>query len=359
MRGGGSLFTRYFAEHIRDRVPEARVAVSLRTANLDAALFEDAALPVMRVEIGSPGQEVRRPFAAVGALRSHLGAVRAFRPDLVVVTMNSPLCWPFVGLLKRDRIRIAYVAHDPEPHPGDYARGLQRMTQASLLRWADRVVALSHQVGERLRARLGARGNAVRVIPLETVVPLRRTDPVPAAGNGEPVRLLFLGRLLAYKGLPELVEALRPLRELPGWSLTIAGHGPFEGELLAAFEGWHQVDLRLGWQTDETIETLLAEHHLLLCPYGEASQSGVVALALAWGLPALVTPAGALPEQIGEGEAGIVAPGADAASIRAALEAAISSPERLAALSAGAIALMRRRHADTGWRDLVLEDATP
>jgi glycosyltransferase involved in cell wall biosynthesis len=134
-----------------------------------------------------------------------------------------------------------------------------------------------------------------------------------------------------------------------GWELTIAGAGPLESEIRRAFSGWPQVALELGWLTDERTAELFSTHHLLLCPYAEASQSGVVAQALSWAMPSLVMAAGALPEQVGLGRAGIIVSQADAAGFRQAIEAVLSGPERLSDLSTGAAALLAERQKHPGW----------
>jgi glycosyltransferase involved in cell wall biosynthesis len=173
---------------------------------------------------------------------------------------------------------------------------------------------------------------------------------------GETVRLLFYGRLIPYKGLDLLAHALIPLRGRTGWSLTIAGTGPLEPEIRKVFATWPQVNLELGWISDDRTAELFSSHHLLLCPYVEASQSGVVAQALTWALPSLVMPAGALPNQIGGEMAGAVAEAMTADAFRRALEGVLDRPESLKEFSRGAAKLIAKRQAVSEWTRLI-EDA--
>jgi glycosyltransferase involved in cell wall biosynthesis len=159
--------------------------------------------------------------------------------------------------------------------------------------------------------------------------------------------------LLPYKGLALLARALEPFRENGNWRLTVAGSGPLEADVREAFDDWPQVDLKFGWISHDETAELFSSHDLLLCPYVEASQSGVVAQAMSWAMPSLVMPTGALPEQIGFGDAGIVADKADADGFSRGLRAVLGSPASLTGLSQGAAALLAERQADRGWVNLV------
>jgi glycosyltransferase involved in cell wall biosynthesis len=150
-----------------------------------------------------------------------------------------------------------------------------------------------------------------------------------------------------------LAQVLEPLRATPGWQLTIAGAGPLEQEVRRAFADWPQVSLELGWISQARTAELFSGHHLLLCPYVEASQSGVVAQAFSWSLPSLVMPAGALPEQVGHGKAGVVADTMDAEGFRRSLIAILEQPGRLAELSLAASEWLAERQSDTGWIEVI------
>jgi glycosyltransferase involved in cell wall biosynthesis len=269
------------------------------------------------------------------------------------MTMNSPFAWPFIHALQRRGLRVVYIAHDAEPHPGDYAATWQRVTQDLLIKSADRVITLSRSVAQRLAERTPASVSRTSVIPLETIYPSKQTHRPDRQSAGEPVRLLFYGRLLPYKGLDLLIQALQPLKADSRWRLTIAGSGPLASEIRKTFAQWPQVDLELGWITDERAAELFSSHHLLLCPYSEASQSGVIAEALSWAMPSLVMPRGALPEQIGHGVAGFVAQSGDAEGFRRTLEFVLDQPNSLAALSRGAAALLVAHRSEDEWVKLI------
>lgn len=352
-RGGGSDVTLFLARHLSRAAEPVNVTLSLARQNSDLAAFEATGLPVVAFDRPSLSTLWRDSWLLPRRFRHHADALARLRPAAVIVTMNAPFAWPFTRQLQQRGIKVVYVAHDAEPHPGDYAAAWQRVTQDLLIKSADKVVALSHSVARRLAERIPASGPKTIVIPLETIYPTQRSSLSRLRSSGEPVRLLFYGRLLPYKGLAPLARALESFRQTDNWHLTIAGSGPLEADIKRTFANWPQISLRLGWVSHEETAELFSTHDLLLCPYVEASQSGVVAQAMSWGMPSLVMPTGALPEQIGFGRAGLVAKTMDLDDYRQAVATILNRPERLTELSRGAAALLAERQADRSWIDLI------
>lgn len=113
--------------------------------------------------------------------------------------------------------------------------------------------------------------------------------------------LLFFGRIEKYKGLDLFVGALEELdKEGINFSFTIAGNGLIEPKLNKKIKKlMDKVPgiLMNSWITDDDLVKLHINADILVVPYREASQSGVLASAQDFILPFVCTPAGALPEQ--------------------------------------------------------------
>ena len=89
-----------------------------------------------------------------------------------------------------------------------------------------------------------------------------------------------------------------------------------------------------------------------MCPYTNASQSGVVLTAFAFGCPVVATDAGGLPEYVADGVSGLVVPAGDDAALAEALIRCLSEPELLASLRAGVEAATA---TDLNWRQTASE----
>jgi glycosyltransferase involved in cell wall biosynthesis len=329
-RGGGANFTLRLAKMLADAIGADRVAVAIARENEYFANFEQLGVNLIVTSAAWAGGLGWRQRLRL--LRGNLAFARTLRHGAfgtVVMTMNFPLAWPLVRAIRRNSTRLIYVAHDAAPHPGDYMRTWQKWSQSRLIRRADTVVTLSSAVAERLMSIFGRAlpdlRDRLRVIPIETLFSSARGE-AKERRYWEGGRFLFLGRLLQYKGLELLYDALAHLDDRSGWSLTVAGSGPLEGFCAETFGRHPRCRVDLGWIDNDRFVALLDEHDVLVCPYTEASQSGVIPEAIERGLSVIVTPVEGLPEQVGFGRAGLVAERADATAFGSAMRRMLDRP---------------------------------
>lgn len=295
------------------------------------------------------------PLALAFNLPSRLLRLRrlivAYRITCAIIPMNFAQAAAVAWACRMMGLPLLYVAHDAEPHPGDFAPNLQRLTQRALIASATRVIAPSRHVAERLQARYPVLARAgVAVAALEAAA--RPPDRLPRQRAPGRLRFLMLGRLIAYKGFPLLRDALDRLQAREDWSLTIAGDGPERPLVERLFGSMAQVDLsHLGFVPEEAVATLIEHHDVVICPYAEASQSGLIPQAAAAGLPALVTPVGGLPEQVHYGRTGWVAAEATGDALAHAIADAIADEAGYARRSIAALAALAE--VDRPWPGLV------
>ena len=200
-------------------------------------------------------------------------------------------------------VPLTILVHNSEPHerlPG--ARAAAR----ALFRQADRLVV--HAESEARRCRALAPDVPVSVVPM----PANLRPVVRPLPDVRPIRLLCQGFVRPYKGFDLALRALRVLVDHGhDVRLTIAGEvwdgdtGAWE-QLVADLGLDDVVDLRLDYATDQALVEQMADHHILLAPYRSATQSGVVAQALAAGRPVVATDVGGLPELVEHDRNGVV-----------------------------------------------------
>jgi glycosyltransferase involved in cell wall biosynthesis len=189
------------------------------------------------------------------------------------------------------------------------------------LETVDRVVVHSTQTLDRL-AEFGIEREHMTLIP-HAVFDAPVEQPVV-----EPVgkTLLFFGLIRRYKGLDLLVSALPEIvSAVPEARLVVAGDplDPIEPtrQLAAALGVDGAIQWRLGFIPDGELAPLLASTTLVVLPYREIESSGVLALALGHGRPAVVSDLGAVGETVRDFGAGRAVPPEDAHALaRACVE---------------------------------------
>ena len=302
--GGGPKYAALLADGLR-AVPGVDVTLSLsrRADVLRSADPPRCDLPVDTYD-GLAGF-IRRAVLAPVAVLSLMRRLRGSRPDLAVCALPGPLDLTMGIALQLLGVRFLVVVHDADPHPGD-GLPFQMWLQRLLCRLADGICALSEHVAIRLRQQGLVGGAPDRVLIRLSLPPMPFTVPARQSETGK-LHLLFFGRLLPYKGIDLLAEALAALGPRGDLEVRVVGSGPELPELrqLRSLPG---VSVENRWVSEDEVGPLLAWADALVLPYREASQSGVAAVALAAGRVVVATNVGGLPEQLGREAGAILCP---------------------------------------------------
>jgi glycosyltransferase involved in cell wall biosynthesis len=223
------------------------------------------------------------------------------------------------------------------------------------LEQASAVVALGDAWASRLP--MIAPGARITAIP-NAVEPGRRTlQP----STGEPVRVVFLGRIADSKGAFTLLDAWAELARDPELVgdlgrisvLTIAGDGEVERarRRVGGLGLEHSVEVR-DWMSASDVGKLLDQSHVLVLPSRNEGQPMSVLEAMARGLCVVASDVGGLPEMIGDG-CGVLVPPDDVEKLTDALRHVIFDGDLRAQYGAAANARMAAKFdVRTVWRQL-------
>lgn len=256
-------------------------------------------------------------------------------------------------LLPRDR-PVVLTAHDILPREPRWG---QLAAQKRVYHRVDHVIAHSRHGRDRLVLEADVPAEKITVIPhgaFGHLAGLAAADPEGAAlppelkgmGRDVPV-VLFFGLFREYKGLDVLLDA---------WSL-LRRAGQIDAELWIA--GMPRMDTRalhatadaaggVRWVerfiTDPGAAALLDRADLVVLPYREIEQSGVLFSAMGMGKPMVLSAVGGFPEVAAEGAATLVPPG-DPTALATTLTRLLADPADRARLAAGARAAREGRYA--------------
>lgn len=220
-----------------------------------------------------------------GALRRE---ITRLQPDLVHLHLPNPLLaasWLWAGSLHPDlRAPVTAVWHHADITRQKLGRALVSPLVKSCLQLADGICVSSSALVSHSRD-LSAHLAKVRVIPFGIT---------PEPWSGVKSRLdgpfLFIGRLVPYKGLEVLVEAMG---QVPDGKLVLVGEGPLRAALEKQIEslGLESRVRVTGSLPRNEILAIMSHARALVLPSLDASETfGLVQLeAMAAGLPVVAT----------------------------------------------------------------------
>ena len=236
-------------------------------------------------------------------------------------------------LLPPKRPRV-YTMHWRLPAAGTrIARALAR-----LLAEMDAVLVHSEHGAGRLEEDFGVPRARLRVIPHGAFDYLtRQDDEVPLPEELREVEgpvILSFGLVRPYKGTDVLLEAYR---RIEGAELWIVGmpRMPMDGLRDLARQARGTVRFVDRFVTDPEIPAFMRRADLVVLPYRNIEQSGVLYTALAFGRPLVLSAVGGFPELGERGAARLVPPG-DPQALAETLRELLADPSALEALGAAA-----------------------
>ena len=284
-------------------------------------------------------------FGAVGTVALAPGFPRRLaqsRADVVVLHEPNPLALLSYWLVRPAGRLVIWFHSQVVPHRWFYR------FYGPLLRWglrrADAIVASSPRLIEHARE-LAPHRDKCAVVPFGVTPQEFVTTPALEAAAqrarekyGTPL-LLFVGRLVPYKGVDVFLRALCRLDA----SAVIVGSGPLESKLrrLAGSLGIAEQVTFVGELPDDELRALYRACDAFVLPSVAPNEAfGVVQLeAMACAKPVVSTdlPTG-VPWVNRDGETGLVVPPGDPRALRSALSRLLDDP------------LLREKLGQQGWR---------
>ena len=232
--------------------------------------------------------------------------------------------------------QIALTAHNVNQGRRDGQDSYwNRQTLRIQYRLCDQIFVHTQKMKDELCKDFGAAASTVTVIrhPLNNAFPDTDLTPMEAKQQlglkNDENAILFFGRLRPYKGLEDLLAAFQLLVEKhSGYRLIIAGE-PKKGSEAYREEIQEtvnnefkegQIIAKIQFIPDEEIELYLKAADVLVLPYKEIFQSGVLFLAYSFGLPVVATDVGSFRAEIVEGSTGFLCQPGDSAELAKAIE---------------------------------------
>lgn len=251
--------------------------------------------------------------------------------------LNFKVAWQWMKMLKRQNYDIIHVTwplryssfplyllhkkmvltlHDPIPHSSNLT------LENKLHRWCamhltPHFILLNKVQKDDFIRQYHIDTSRVHLSELSIYTHLQHTAATPPLCNSPYI--LYIGSIQPHKGIEYLCEAMLPLvAEWKDLRVVIAGKGQFYFDK-TKYEHAPNFMFINRFITDEELASLITNCLVIVCPYVDATQSGVIMSAFALYKPVIATNVGALPEMVENGRHGILVPPRDSKAIETAV----------------------------------------
>jgi starch synthase len=308
-RGGMVHFHAELANSLHKIAPETKVITSRSVPSS----FYSPAIPRLVVNTGQgPAGSLLYAINPLSWCNLYK-LLQGSRADIFHIVAShewNPLLAQLIGMLGKP---LVFTMHDPEHHLGTSIA--MRASDSTLIRKSNAIIVLSQLGNDQLRKK-GIARDRIFQIPHGVYSFFLRWRPEQVAP--EKV-ILFFGRIEPYKGLDLLLKAFfRVADDLPGWKLVIAGNGDLSSFRSALQHP--QIEVNNKYVPDEEVSVLMERSRMIVLPYTEATQSGVIPVAYAFARPVIATDVGSLKEMVIHGRTGLLVPPNDAEQLAQAIK---------------------------------------
>lgn len=271
--------------------------------------------------------------ANIKTMLSLVHRIKKLGVDVVNITWPPRRNKMLLYLLRK---KLVFTLHDPFPHSNKNNSEFEFCRKLAF-KWTPKIIMLNDAQAdlfcstykfpkERLFfSRLG-KYDCIRYLSDKgSQVPMTTEERAVVDGKF----ILFFGLMAPYKGVEFLLQAFdKTLQKYPDVKLLIAGSGKlyFDESL---YKGKNEVVVWNRYIPLNLLAELLKKSLFTVCPYKDATQSGVVQTAFSMGTPIVASDVGNFAKAIDHGKSGTIVPPCDVDALAKAMEELLENSQLL------------------------------
>lgn len=261
-------------------------------------------------------------------------AERQWSPDFIFIgcTMEFLYLWPWLMFTKKE---IIYRVEDGPIWSSRFHLFVYRR----LLHVASRVVCCSDYIAEECKKLLPV-SQSQKIVVLPNCVPSFPPSNVQLEFSESPnLKLIYVGQITAQKGVKELIQSMRLLKDLPVELLVVGGSkftSEFEGELKQLTQDEGLAVKWVGRVSNPLPYYETADLHIAPSTYEEPFGL-VVVEAKSAAIPSVVFPSGGMKSLVRDGVDGWVCKEKTAEGLYDSIKLALRNREALGAMGSAAL----------------------
>ena len=273
--------------------------------------------------------------ANIRTMLSLVSKIKKLGVDAVNITWPPRRNKMLLYLLRK---KLVFTLHDPFPHSAKNNREFEFCRKLAF-RWIPKIILLNDAQTEKFcevykfprnrlfHARLG-KYDCINYLSEKCSGSQENPATLPESLRGQKY-ILFFGLIAPYKGVEYLLQAFGKLQQKhPDIKLLVASSGKlyFDESL---YKGNANVVLMNHYVPLAQLAGLLNNALFTVCPYKDATQSGVVQTAFSMGTPIVASDVGNFAKAIENGKSGVIVPPCDVDALTGAMADLVEHPEKL------------------------------
>lgn len=284
----------------------------------------DDRLDVCFIKTGNKRNFIR---SSIGLLFNTRRKLKKYYKNIPFVLSIQPFVHPWGGIIN-STIQVKHkmgICHDPNPHTGETC--INKLFSYLGYRSTNELIVLTKKYMELVKDKFK---KPVFYMKLGLFSNYRMDDVHAVSVNEKEgnINFLFFGRIEKYKGIDILLEAYAKICN-ESTTLTIAGDGDFS-EYKDITENCSNMKLYNRYIQDEEVGQLFStKNTVLVVPYIDATQSGVIPIAVDYLVPIIASDTGGLREQLDDGRIGLFVKPRDVEQLSEIMKTFVTDPSMM------------------------------
>lgn len=305
--GSGPAFTLNIAKGFSNSGNRVYCIVSDKISNIeDWKMAED--IKVLYLDTGNRSTFLKKTFSFI----CYKNKIIDFLDDKIDISIQT-FVHPWMQLINywtKPTHKMAFL-HDPYTHSGE--RKITAILAFLQYKMTDEIIVLTKEFIPVVTQKYKKEINNV-YFARHGIFDSYRNKSVIASEfyySNNYINFLFFGRIEEYKGISVLLDSFKKVKEnYDNISLTIAGSGDI-AKYKDKISRLNNVNVVNRYIEDCEIQSIFTGPNLILVlPYLDATQSGVIPIAIDFEVPIIASDSGGLREQLDDGKIGLfVKPG--------------------------------------------------
>lgn len=248
------------------------------------------------------------------------------KPDVIHLIKPPSLTQKLLYLARK---KLVLTVHDPFLHSGATNKMTERDRRMAFKK-IPKLVLLNNRQSSAFASYYHVPDNHIFINKLGMYSSILYVDPLPFQTDRSFI--LFFGQIVEYKGVEYLLEAMKTVHShYPELMLVIAGGGKYYFDI-EPYKKRDYVRIINRYIGTRELVGMLQACEFGVCPYKDATQSGVIQTAFTLDVPMVVTNVGALADAVEHGKTGIVVKPCDADQLAEGIMTLYSDKKKLTAM---------------------------